>query len=56
MGWTDSDWVFYPTTDGLTSGVRHQKGARRPSFGDGANPSRARAHGVNPSCCVQLIN
>ena len=38
MGWTDSDWVIYPTTDGLTSGVRHQKGARRPGFGDGLHP------------------
>jgi hypothetical protein len=52
MRWTDSDrvlpGVIYPTTDGLTSGVRHQKGARRPSFGDGFNLSQARAHGVNP--------
>ena len=42
MRWTDSDWVLpgviYPTTDGLTSGVRHQKGARRPGFGDGLHP------------------
>jgi len=43
MRWTDSDRVLpeviiYPTTDGLTSGVHHQKGARRPSFGDGLHP------------------
>ena len=37
MRWTDSEGILPDNrwTDGLTSGVRHQKGARRPSLGDG---------------------
>ena len=33
---------YYPTTNGLTSAVHHQKGACWLSFGDGCNLSQAR--------------
>ena len=52
MGWTDSDWVIYPTTDGLTSGVRHQKVCAGRASATACTLSQARAHGVTlPVAC-----